>query len=225
MENISKMKKNVTDKIKVIGDFDKYEIKSCLIKNLFRVVKNKKLYCFLRGSLGVTPHSGIDGVSSIYYRTSFFRSNPSPRNPLNLCYTLNSLIETLDSYIKPQYVEIKTKDDTETNVQIYISECINIILHSCLEFRIPRKDMKVLEEIGREAFNMTCTKLFGDGFVDRTEAIAPPPQIQMPTKDGVYTMDFSEFQKYIAYVGTSNSLNRFDYYDENDGTMGFPWDL
>ena len=43
MENMSKMKKNVTDKIKVIGDFDKYEIKSSLIKNLFRVVKNKKL--------------------------------------------------------------------------------------------------------------------------------------------------------------------------------------
>lgn len=215
------MKKNVTDKIKVIGDFDKYEIKSSLIKNLFRVVKNKKLYCFLRGSLGVTPHSGIDGISSIYYRTSFFRSNPSPRNPLNLCYTLNSLIETLDSYIKPQYVEIKTKDDTETNVQIYISECINLILHSCLEFRIPRKDMKVLEEIGREAFNMTCTKLFGEGFVDRTEAIAPPPQI--PTKeDNWHTLDFSEFQKYITH---SRDSNRFIYYDDYDHTIGFPWDL
>lgn len=213
------MKKNVTNNF--IGKFDKNEIKSSLIKNLFRVVKNKKMYCLLRGSLGVTPHSGINGVSSIYYYTSFFRNNPSPRDPLNLCYTLASLVEALDSYITPTYVEIKTKDDTETNAQIYIAECINLILHSCLEFRVSRKNMKVLEEIGRETFNMTCTKLFGEGFVDRTETIEP--SLRMPTKEEIHTMGFSEFQKYITHVG--NSLNRFVYYDydEDDNTIEFPF--
>ena len=45
---------------------------------------------------------------------------------------------------------------------------MNALIHYCLEIYICKKHIVKIEDIGRETFEMSCKKIFGDDFKDET---------------------------------------------------------
>lgn len=156
---------------------NKEDVKTLTFLNLLRVLKNKNLFCKVRASLAITSFSGQNGISSIYFWLTPFRYivGEQKENPFKSCMNHRNLLEVMDNFIN-ENPRIQKCDDEDAKLQIYITECINIILHSCLERFIGKDNMKMLEEIGQETFDMTCTKIFGEGFEDKTASMMPPQQ-------------------------------------------------
>jgi len=185
----------------------KENIKSLAFLNLMKVLKEKNMYPIFRASVAVTPYSGKEngnGISSIYFHLSPFSNiiQNQGDNPFTRCMTYRQLLDIIDDYINHPMV----KDaDEQTLTQIYITECINTILHCCVERHLHRNNIKILEEIGQEAFNNTCKKLYGEDFEDKTVNLMPPQARQMQdiyaTFLDKYKIDPSEInrEEYLRY--------------------------
>lgn len=158
------MKKNVNQK----------ELILMIYKNLMGVLKNKKLYHIFRCNVG----NGVDNLS-IRYSTFYtfyhikkrhgcdfnpFSSKPINNNPFDCVKNLNELFNKM--------IEINDANDEDIplmnskKLQMLILQNINNLLHYCVENYV--LDFSLLNEIGKETFDRTCYKLFGEKFVDIT---------------------------------------------------------
>ena len=148
--------------------FNKEEVKVLTFLNLLRVLKSKNLFCKVRTSLAITSYSGQNGISSIYFHLMPFSHivRNQKDNPFMSCMNYRDLLKVIDNFINGN-PRIQECEDEDAKLQIYITECINIILHSCLERFVGRENMKILDEIVQETFDMTCTKIFGENFEDK----------------------------------------------------------
>lgn len=209
---------------KETNDFDKEKVKTLAFFNLIKVLKNKHMFCNLRASVAITPFSAINGVSSIYYHLASFSSIVAKQeldNPFAKCMTYKELLRVIDEFVVTR--NARTSNDKETNIQLYITDCINIILHYCVERTINRskESLKILEEIGKEVFDLTCTKLFGDGFEDKTLNVKPLHHVFTTdnfNNNEAFQLLFDEKSKGVLRVSweipssleSSSSLYQFD---------------
>lgn len=214
------------DKVKLSKD-KKEDIKTLTFLNLMKVLKQKNMYPKFRASVAVTPYSGKNGngISSIYYDLKSFSYiiKRQGENPFMNCLNYKQLLEIIDNYMNPPMVD---NGDEQTITQIYITECINSILHSCLERHVGR-DIKILEEIGQETFNITCKKLYGEGFEDKTASMMPPQAKQMQDMLKSINLDGLSKEEQMKYFMDSieafrNSMIKNREYTQNGEYIEMP---
>ena len=195
---------------------------------LIKVLKENNLWPKFRASLAVTPFSGKNGISSIYYDLRPFEriTRNCGDNPFSMCFTTKELLERMDSYIQRPPFKF---EDYYQKTQFYIIESINTLLHNCLERSIMRRNssegMKILEKIGGETFDMVCKKLFGEGYEDKTANLVQPPHYgEMPTMEDILGAmnsipQLSEYLKSVAsnggYVTYEDIRNIMSQYQPN----------
>lgn len=140
-----------------------YYVDFLTLKNLCRVLKNRKLFVKFRCTIGCNTRTfmGFGYLSPIVRKSNVFKCQYD-HNPFKKCKDLKSI---LDVVIAHNHCPLHLDDDA--SIQNRIVSTTNLLLHVLLE-RAVNKDISLLEKIGEETFNITCNELFGDKFKDLT---------------------------------------------------------
>lgn len=88
----------------------------------------------------------------------------SQDNPFAKCNSRSEIIELLKTMKRKypnEFGDVKKK-------QMVVMDYVNALIHYCLEIYICKKHIAKIEDIGRETFEMSCKKIFGDDFKDET---------------------------------------------------------
>lgn len=88
----------------------------------------------------------------------------SKENPFAKCNSRSEIIELLKTMKRKypnEFGDVKKK-------QMVVMDYVNALIHYCLEIYICKKHIVKIEDIGRETFEMSCKKIFGDDFKDET---------------------------------------------------------
>ena len=88
----------------------------------------------------------------------------SQENPFAKCNSRSEIIELLKTMKRKypnEFGDVKKK-------QMVVMDYVNALIHYCLEIYICKKHIVKIEDIGRETFEMSCKKIFGDDFKDET---------------------------------------------------------
>ena len=148
---------------------ESYYVDFLVLKNLVRVLKNRKMFASFRCTIGINEKSNMSFVYRLV-KTAMdhsIRANYE-KNPFKKCKTIKDI---LDVVANSAHVPLDVTNDA--SVQRRVIDSLNLLMHVLLERRIG--DIRQLERIGEEAFNMTCEELFGKGFKDLTV----PPDVDM----------------------------------------------
>lgn len=152
-----------------------YKLQELAFKCLSRILKNWKLYpkfrCFVgNGSLNrdmtSTIYSNLKGVRRYVEIARKGKDN----NPFYYTKTKEDIFRILNDMVKNEDGSAMKENET-AEIQMRLTQYINILLHHCLERVI--LDLNMIQNIGRETFEMACKILFGDDFVDETEKNIP----------------------------------------------------
>lgn len=162
-----------------------YQILKTFIKN----IKKEHLYYTFRTSF-------INNKKDIYNVFKHKINDKSQITPFSVCLNYEDVLKVMmESCGK---ININEKEEV---LQHAIMNHVNTLIHYCIEPYIT--DYKILEKIGKNIFNESCEKLFGDSFEDKIKVPefneinasfknynVVPPQL----KDGIYSEeDFVKF--------------------------------
>lgn len=173
---------------------DDLKIAKLVFKNLVWVLKKHKQYfvfrCFIGYNYSIAPRS-IYHCNCCFQKSHFYMAKALGKdNPFAFCKNQKDVYLTM---VKLPCNGLKNKEfnnlEGNKNKQIYIMSLVNNLLHFCLEGAIGLRDIRKVEAIGKEAFEMTCKMVFGDDFVDEIE-----PQEAITSID-----DFVEIMKGNGY--------------------------
>jgi len=153
------------------------ELALVVLKKFIRVIKNRNLYSLFRCTLGYDGRKSVDyrkfiygGKKSVDYGT-FNHSFSTIKSPFGAAYNCDEIVTAMRVLIKENGMQLANK-------QMIISNHINNLLHFCVEPY--ESSFEKLNEIGKEIFDITCKKIFGEDFVDETEQ--EPPSEMPPLK-------------------------------------------
>lgn len=148
---------------------ESYYVDFLVLKNLVRVVKNRKMFASFRCTIGLSEASSMSFVyqSSINAMADSICANGSD-NPFKKCKTIKDILDVVNHNSN---VVMDVRNDA--SVQRRVVDSLNYLMHVLLERIV--KDIRIIERIGEEVFNMTCEELFGKGFKDLTV----PPGVDM----------------------------------------------
>jgi hypothetical protein len=148
---------------------EEYYVDFTVLKNLSRVLKNRKLFASFRCTIGICQQSNM----SFAYRLAknamarSFNANYE-NNPFKQCKSLKDLLDVVNNSVRNP---LDITDDA--SVQRRVIDTLNLLMHVLLERVVG--DIRLIENIGEEVFNMTCEELFGNDFKDLTV----PPDVNM----------------------------------------------
>jgi hypothetical protein len=146
-----------------------YYVDFVVLKNLTRVLKNRKLFASFRCTIGIAEKSDMSFVYRMLNNAMADSISINyDHNPFKKCKTIKDI---LDVVAAKNSREFNVKDDA--SVQKRVIDSLNLLMHVLLERIV--KDIRTLEGIGEEVFNMTCEELFGKDFKDLTV----PPDVDM----------------------------------------------
>lgn len=160
------------------GKFSDRDLQILVFKYLCKVLKNRKIYhrfrCFIGNGEDVITSTRRPCIYGLY--SSFQCMKPivgvalsqASENPFFRTTTIGGVIAVFEAMLG-KHDTIDEWDDGK--VQQRITQLINTLIHCCVEKTV--KDFRQLEDIGREAFDMVCRKIFGNDFVDETEKELP----------------------------------------------------
>ena len=134
------------------------QIEEIVFETLCLVCKENKIYSYLICSVSLDNYI----LSSIRtYRNIMLYSQ---ENPFAKCHSRSEIIELLTTMKRKstnEFRDFKKK-------QMVVMDYVNALIHYCLEIYICKKHIVKIEDIGRETFEMSCKKIFGDDFKDET---------------------------------------------------------
>lgn len=154
---------------------DDKQLRELVYLSLTRVLKNHKIYYKFRCSVGYGKNALKRDMTTALYCSlgSMHRYVQTARrngeSPFIRTSTKDDVIKVLCSCIDNGKLE--DGDYSDAKIQERVTQLVNILIHYCVERLI--EDFSVVENIGRETFNMVCKKIFGDDFVDETEKDIP----------------------------------------------------
>ena len=148
---------------------EQYYIDFLVLKNLTRVLKNRKLFASFRCTIGINEKSSM---SFVYRMMKNAMANSisinHEKNPFKKCKNIQDILDVVNNSIR---TPLDVRNDA--SVQRRVIDSLNLLMHVLLERVV--KDIRILERIGEETFNMTCEELFGKEFKDLTV----PPDVDM----------------------------------------------
>ena len=134
------------------------QIEEIVFETLCRVCKENKIYSYLICSVSLDNYI----LSSIRtYRNIMLYSQENPFAKCNSRSEIIELLKTMKRKYPNEFGDIKKK-------QMVVMDYVNALIHYCLEIYICKKHIVKIEDIGRETFEMSCKKIFGDDFKDET---------------------------------------------------------
>ncbi len=211
-----------------------------IYKNLTRTLKRNKVYHIFRSNVG-NGHGNLTIRYSAFY--PFFATLPSvdeksdirrliyfckgESNPFNGTKNLKELLNKMLEVVGHNNgITIPLEDSKK--LQMCVLQHINNLLHYCVESRI--LDFSLLGKMGKEAFDITCEQLFGDGFVDTTEEDLPDDekkmmqaQMEFLTSDegrGFRPEELGRNKKFFEFLKRKKLI--FEPPKENDGWLSAP---
>ena len=161
-----------------------YEVELLIFKIFLKHVKLANMYPTVRGSLNIANRNRDlfyairQNVDKNYVNTL---GRLASIKPLFInCQDINSLLDTM-RYSNGGKFNI----ECTAECQMKLMNNVNALVHSCLEYSI-HDNFGMLEKIGGDVFNEVCTKLFGEGFEDKTSEMMggkegmmlPPPEMR-----------------------------------------------
>ena len=133
-------------------------IEDIVFQTLCRVCKENKIYSYLICSVSLDNYI----LSSIRtYRNIMLYSQDNPFAKCNSRSEIIELLKTMKRKYPNEFGDVKKK-------QMVVMDYVNALIHYCLEIYICKKHIVKIEDIGRETFEMSCKKIFGDDFKDET---------------------------------------------------------
>ena len=133
-------------------------IEDIVFQTLCRVCKENKIYSYLICSVSLDNYI----LSSIRtYRNIMLYSQENPFAKCNSRSEIIELLKTMKRKYPNEFGDVKKK-------QMVVMDYVNALIHYCLEIYICKKHIVKIEDIGRETFEMSCKKIFGDDFKDET---------------------------------------------------------
>lgn len=134
------------------------QIEEIVFETLCRVCKENKIYSYLICSVSLDNYI----LSSIRtYRNIMLYSQENPFAKCNSRSEIIELLKTMKRKYPNEFGDVKKK-------QMVVMDYVNALIHYCLEIYICKKHIAKIEDIGRETFEMSCKKIFGDDFKDET---------------------------------------------------------
>ena len=134
------------------------QIEEIVLETLCRVCKENKIYSYLICSVSLDNYI----LSSIRtYRNIMLYSQENPFAKCNSRSEIIELLKTMKRKYPNEFGDVKKK-------QMIVMDYVNALIHYCLEIYICKKHIVKIEDIGRETFEMSCKKIFGDDFKDET---------------------------------------------------------
>ena len=137
-------------------------IEHLVLKTLARTCKEKSIYPYIICSLCSSNSTLVGRIISNIKSYSNIREINSHDSPLVKCKTQDDVITKL--------YELRHRNGEESQTratQFRVMDDVNNLLRCCLE-RTMKSGINI-EDIGREAFENTCKKIFGEGFKDETD--------------------------------------------------------
>ena len=137
-------------------------IEHLVLKTLARTCKEKSIYPYIICSLCSSNSTLVGRIISNIKSYSKIREINSHDSPLVKCKTQDDVITKL--------YELRHRNGEESQTratQFRVMDDVNNLLRCCLE-RTMKSGINI-EDIGREAFENTCKKIFGEGFKDETD--------------------------------------------------------
>ena len=203
-----------------------YYIDYLTIKNLSRVLKNRKLFTKFRCTIGINKISPMSNAYAILFswlqKEVYYRND----NPFIHCKSFKDILKILKD------VAVGEVDlNNEESIQIRITNSTNFLLHMLLEKNLG--DLKTIEKIGEETFNMTCEELFGKGFKDLTvpegidmDLILKYNKMISSGETPEITPDIkAQLDKFTSFIKEHGMFYNSPIFPDNDeDDTGFVWD-
>ena len=140
------------------------KIEHLVLKTLARTCKEKSIYPYIICSLCSSNNTLVGCVISQIKPYKNIREVNSHDSPFIKCKTQDDVITTLYGLRHRNSEENKARA-----TQFRVMDNVNNLLRCCLERTL--KSGINIEDIGREAFENTCKKIFGEGFKDETDQV------------------------------------------------------
>jgi hypothetical protein len=151
-----------------------------IFKCLCRVLKNRKIYhrfrCFIGyGGMGSKNVYSHDLTTTIYSNMNsmqhYVAEAQNGDNPFYHTASTEDIFKVLTMVVGDDNKITKENCRDASKVQMRIMQCLNTLLHSCVERTVG--GFAEIERIGQETFEMVCKNIYGDDFVDETEQNMP----------------------------------------------------
>ena len=147
-------------------------IEILILKNFMAVLKKYNKYTLFRCVVGVNTNNI---VSNIYKNMHSFDNLIRSQRSRDDVFVNASDMDSFANMLKEiQHGGISQENSNPETIQKYVANCINLLLHTYIERQI--RDIKAIEEIGGQIFDMTCKELLGNDFED---LLVPPSQEKM----------------------------------------------
>lgn len=197
------------------------QIEEIVFETLCRVCKENKIYSYLICSVSLDNYI----LSSIRtYRNIMLYSQDNPFAKCNSRSEIIELLKTMKRKYPNEFGDVKKK-------QMVVMDYVNALIHYCLEIYICKKHIVKIEDIGRETFEMSCKKIFGDDFKDETGVNNQQLQRDLSSLNIERVKSAYDYLSSKGVIGDSTLLikyyrpprNRFEYdediedeYDDDD---------
>ena len=210
------------------------QIEEIVFETLCRVCKENKIYSYLICSVSLDNYI----LSSIRtYRNIMLYSQENPFAKCNSRSEIIELLKTMKRKYPNEFGDVKKK-------QMIVMDYVNALIHYCLEIYICKKHIVKIEDIGRETFEMSCKKIFGDDFKDETGVNNQQLQRDLSSLNIERVKSAYNYLSSKGVIGDSTSLmdfvnqvlstprNQFEYdeeiedgYDDDDDDKDAEWFL
>ena len=175
------------------------QIEEIVLETLCRVCKENKIYSYLICSVSLDNYI----LSSIRtYRNIMLYSQENPFAKCNSRSEIIELLKTMKRKYPNEFGDVKKK-------QMVVMDYVNALIHYCLEIYICKKHIVKIEDIGRETFEMSCKKIFGDDFKDETGVNNQQLQLDLSSLNIERVKSAYNYLSSKGVIGDSTSLMDF----------------
>ena len=144
-------------------------IEILILKNFMAVLKKYNKYTLFRCVVGANTDNIVSNIyKNMYSFNSLIRLQRSRDDVFVNASDMNSFANILKDV---QHGGISQENSDPKTIQKYVANCINLLLHIYIERQV--RDIKAIEEIGGQIFDMTCKELLGNDFED---LLVPPSE-------------------------------------------------
>lgn len=143
------------------------DIEYLVLKNFIAVIKKNGLYPMFRCSVGWGTNNVISGMYMHMNTFNALMRNQSKENIYKDAGNIDTFVEMMKNSFNGG---MRVGSNDEKHTQHHIANCVNMLLHVFIERNI--RDIRVLEKLGGEIFDLTCKDIYGNEFKDM---LPPPP--------------------------------------------------
>lgn len=144
------------------------EIEYLVLKNFITVLKHNGMYPLFRCVVGTNTKNVVSVMYSKMRSFERYYHHISDDNIFREAGNMNKFVELMKT---TQHGGLRRGETDPAKIQRHIADCVNMLLHVFIERNV--RDMRRLEQLGGQIFEMTCRGIFGGEFQDM---LPEPPQ-------------------------------------------------